>query len=313
MTTRQEALARIADIARTNGLDAKDILAYLTAEAPRTPPPAADPGIVSKIFGYMGGILVFAGIGVFISMFWDEMSAAARIGITLGSGFLVFLMAVSAAGNERYTRTATPLFLAANLLQPMGILVMLAEFSSGRDPRLGVLFMAGVMLTQQALTFIATRRPVLAFTSLFFGTSFLWALFDILEWDEGFSAAVIGTSLLCVCHAASKTPLRPVTPLWFLLGSIGVLAGIFSLIEGGPFEILYLGLCAFMIFFSTIAKSRAVLFAGTLATLCYIGYFTAEHFVNSLGWPIALIVIGVVMIALSSAALKINRKYIASP
>ena len=311
MTARQDALDEIAAIARQNGLTISDIAARLT-DAPALDKPTADGGLLSRILGYIGGILVFAGIGVFLSMFWDDMNAATRIAVTLGTGFVVFLMGVSACQNERYERAATPLFLAAGFLQPMGILVMLGEFSTGRDPRYGILFMAFVMLVQQGLVFIKTRRSVLAFTSIFFGATLLLSLFDILGWDEDFSASVIGLSLLCVCYAAGKSQHRSIVPFWYLTGSTAMLAGVFSIIMKSPAEILYPGLCALMIFFSTQAKSRMVLFSGTTALLCYIGYFTAEHFVNSLGWPVALIVIGMVLIGLSSLALKINRKYIAA-
>lgn len=309
MSAREEALNEIADIIARNKLTIGDVTAYLSRSP--EPKPAKDAGLLSKILGYMGGILVFSGIGVFLSMFWDDMNTATHIAVTLGTGFIVFLMAVSAARNERYERAATPLFLAAAFLQPMGIFVMLAEFSSGKDPRYGVLFMAAVMLAQQLLVFIATQRSVLAFTSIFFGGTLFLSLFDILGWDEDVSAAIIGFSMLCVCYAAGKSQHRSITPFWYLIGSGALLAGVFSIVQNSAIEIFYLGLCAFMIFLSTIAKSRTLLFVGTIAMLCYIGYFTAEHFVNSLGWPLALIVIGMVLIGLSSLALKINRKYIA--
>ena len=37
---------------------------------------------------------------------------------------------------------------------------------------------------------------------------------------------------------------------------------------------------------------------------------TAEHFTNTLGWPIALVMISVALIGLSSLAVKLNSKYI---
>lgn len=309
MTARQDALDEIARISQQNGLTLEDITACLSR--PAVAKATRDAGLLSRILGYIGGILVFSGIGVFLSMFWDDMNAFTHIAVTLGTGFIVFLMAVSASYNERYERAATPLYLAAAFLQPMGIFVMLAEFATGKDPRYGVLFMAFIMLLQQALVFIRTRRSVLGFTSIFFGATLFLALFDILGWDGDFSAAIIGTSLLCLCHAAGKSTHRAITPFWYLVGSIALLAGTFSMLQNSPLEIFYLGLCAFMIFFSTVAKSRMVLFSGTLSMLCYIGYFTAEHFVNSLGWPVALIVIGMVLIGLSSLALRINSRYIA--
>jgi uncharacterized membrane protein YiaA len=61
-----------------------------------------------------------------------------------------------------------------------------------------------------------------------------------------------------------------------------------------------------------MVRSRSLLVVGTISMLFYVGYYTAEHFANVVGWPIALMIIGVVLIALSSAAVKLNRKYIQS-
>ena len=65
-----------------------------------------------------------------------------------------------------------------------------------------------------------------------------------------------------------------------------------------------------MIFLSTYVRSRTLLLTSTLSMLCYIGYYTAEHFANTVGWPIALVIIGTALIGLSSLAVKLNNKYI---
>jgi len=65
-----------------------------------------------------------------------------------------------------------------------------------------------------------------------------------------------------------------------------------------------------MIFMSTYVRSRTLLLVGTLSMLCYIGYYTAKHFANAVGWPIALVLIGIALIGLSSLAVKLNNKYI---
>jgi hypothetical protein len=49
-----------------------------------------------------------------------------------------------------------------------------------------------------------------------------------------------------------------------------------------------------------------------LAMVAYIGCFTAEHCVDAVGWPLALIAFGLVMIALRAAAVAIGR-YIRLP
>jgi hypothetical protein len=48
----------------------------------------------------------------------------------------------------------------------------------------------------------------------------------------------------------------------------------------------------------------------TLAILAYIGWHTNKYFADSVGWPLALIGFGIVMIGLSSLAMRIDRRYI---
>ena len=63
---------------------------------------------------------------------------------------------------------------------------------------------------------------------------------------------------------------------------------------------------------STVVRSGVLMLVGTLSMLCYIGYFTAEHFANTLGWPIALVIIGIAFIGISAMAVRLNNKYIKS-
>ena len=44
--------------------------------------------------------------------------------------------------------------------------------------------------------------------------------------------------------------------------------------------------------------------------MAYLGYFTSEYFVDFIGWPVALIIMWLVLIGPDSMALRINRKYI---
>jgi hypothetical protein len=93
---------------------------------------------------------------------------------------------------------------------------------------------------------------------------------------------------------------------------MSLLYGVFSLIERSPIEIAFLGVAAAVVYLSTVVRSRTLLFVGTLAILSYVGYFSAKHFVQSIGWPIALVMFGLLLIGLSATAFKINRKYISS-
>lgn len=307
---KQDALQDIVAIVRNHEISLDEI-----AEAMRQPEPLAatrSSGILSKLFGYIGGIFVFAGVGVFISMYWSDFDSAARVIVTLGIGFTAFLMGVFCLGDQRYERAATPLILISLVLQPMGIFVMLDEYASGGDPRHGLLFMAAFMLIQQGMTFIARRLTVMAFATLVFASIFLITLFDLWQMDGKLVGIVMGISLICVAYALGRSRHQAIAPFWYLVGSLSLLISVFDAVKRGPFELFYLGLSAFVIFLSTTVRSGVLMLVGTLSMLGYIGYFTAEHFANTLGWPVALVIIGIALIGISAMAVKLNNKYIKS-
>lgn len=310
MLHKEEALQDIVLLAKRNHITLEEI-----AHALRVPQTQADkesPAVLSKLFGYIGGIFVFAGISVFISMYWNDFGSAARVIVTLGTGLVAYVMGLVCLADQKYERAATPLFLIASVLQPTGILVMLQEYSSGGDVRHGFLFMAIYMLIQQGATFWAKGRTALAFSTILFGCIFFANLFDVWDMSEKLIGIVIGTSLLCIAYALNQSRHAAIAPFWYFIGAVVLLFSVFDAVKNTPFELAYLGLSALIIFLSTYARSRTLLLVGTMSMLLYIGYYTAEHFANTVGWPIALVMIGIALIALSSLAVRLNNKYIKS-
>ena len=308
MSHKDDALQEIILIARRNHISLDDINQALANTQVLVA--KENSSILTKLFGYLGGIFVFAGIGVFISMFWDDFGSAARIIVTLGIGLAAFYMGVACLRETKYERAATPLFLMSSLLQPAGIFVMLDEFSTGGDPRDGVLFMAIYMLIQQGCTFWAKQRTVLAFSAILFGCTFFATLFDKWDLDNNLIGMTLGASLMCIAYALNQSRHIAISPFWYLIGSATLLWSVFDAVKNTPLELLYLGLSGFFIFLSTTVRSRTLLTVSTLSMLGYIGYFTAEYFANNIGWPVALVILGIALIGLSSLAVKLNNKYI---
>lgn len=310
VSQKEEALQDIVSLARHNQITLEDISHALAAAPVLAAKPSSS--VLSKLLGYIGGIFVFAGIGVFISMYWDYFGSAARVIVTLGTGLVAFFMGLACLQDRKYEKAATPLFLISSFLQPTGILVMLREYSSGGDVRHGILLMASYMLIQQGATFWAKGRTVLAFSAIFFGMIFFGYLFDVWDLNEKLIGAIIGTSLLCIAYTLNRSKHIAISPFWYFVGALLLLWSVFDAVKNTPFELLYLGLSALIIFLSTYVRSRILLLVGTLSMLCYIGWFTAKHFANTVGWPIALVIIGIALIGMSALAIRLNNKYIKS-
>lgn len=313
MRSKAEQLDEIVRLARAHDI-AIDEIRQALADGPSDAPGDSEGkgSILTRALAYLGGTFVFAGLGVFIAMHWDSMNFAARVVITLGVGIAAFLMALIALRDERYDKAAAPLFLIAALLQPAGLLVIFEEFSTGRNSDIAGLITSGIMATQQLLTFVATRRTTLLFTGISFVAAFVLILFDMVDIDYEFTALVLGGSLLSLTVVVDQTRHKAITPFWYFVAAMWFLFGCFSLLEGSVVEVLFLAIAVVIVYLSTIVRSRVLLFVGTVALLAYVGYFSNRHFVDSIGWPLALVLFGLLLIGLSAAALRINRRYIST-
>ncbi|MFN0009787.1 MAG: DUF2157 domain-containing protein [Planctomycetota bacterium] len=306
MSEREAALAEIAALAHKHGLSPADIRRALDASAA----PAERRGLLARALGYLGGTFVFAGLCVFVGTYWDEMNSAARIVVTLGSGIVAFILSHIAAATPRQERLATPLYLIAVVLQPAGILITFAELSTGGDPLHAQLAVSAVMLAQCLLFLARHRRTTPLFFALFFGFVALGTALELLDADPELNGLVVGAACFLVTTAVQRTQHAGITPFWYLVAAVLLQLSLFAMLEDSIFEMAFVALPCALVYFSTSLRSRTLLAAGTLGMLVYIGYFTGEHFADSLGWPIALIVIGFAMMALGTAAVRIHRRYI---
>jgi hypothetical protein len=303
------ALVAIAELAAAHRLSLDDIAAALAG--PADAPDAASRGVLlTRVLAYVGGVFVFAGLGIFIAMQWDAMNTPARIVVTLGSGIACFAMAYIATRDVRLEAAVAPLNVIGAVLQPFGILVVLDAYARGDDWHAAVLLTAGVMLAQQLLAFVVTGRTTLLFSTLVFGTMFGATLLDDVGVSHELTALPTGGSLLLIAMAIQRTRHAAATPFWNLVAAAGVLGAWFGWVQHTPLELSFVAVACGMVFLSTYVRSRSILIVATLGLLGYIGYFTAQRFVNVVGWPLALIGFGLAMIALSAVAVAISRRYI---
>jgi hypothetical protein len=202
------------------------------------------------------------------------------------------------------------MFLVAAALEPTGMLVAFDEFGSGGDWRVAGLITFGTITLQFGATFGLLRRSTPLFAALLFGTLFWWTALDLLDVDNKLIALVLGGAMILAAVGIDRTGHRDITPVWYLFGASAFLYGFFDAVERTPFEIAFLGAAAAFVYLSVVLHTRTLLFVATIAILAYTAWFTGEHFAQSVGWPLALIVFGMFMIALSALAFRIDRNYV---
>ena len=156
-----------------------------------------------------------------------------------------------------------------------------------------------------------TTHRVLAAPALLIGICWMnGGLFDRIA----MSTSAIWASLLtgvCIISAAyglhKAGRYSGLAGLGYFVGSIMAYSGLFDLVHNTSFELVYLAITASMLYACVVLQSRALLFTTVIAMLGFIGFYTAKHFANSLGWPVTLVLMGVAFLGVGTIAIRVRR------
>lgn len=363
VTDKPGALRHIRQLMITYDISPSEVETTYSApaEIDASTPQRSKGDIAKTLFVYLGAIFIIAGIGTYIGMFWDSIGGAMRIFVTLGVGYILLVVLVSALHEDKYPKAVGPLTVAMVIMMVGGWLVLVDEvFPGTREWRSVALFVSGTMAVHLGILFSKYRRTLFAVLGLFFVYGFMQVGLDILGMSYAHIAIVLGVSLFLVGTALEKTTPPVLAELalligafwlngglfdviadataanWaslvigvslvftayglnkadkyprliglgYLVGSAMLYAGLFDLLEGTPIEILFLGVTAGILYACVVVQSRALLLTTVLAMLSFIAYFSAEHFVDSLGWPVTLVITGVFFLGVGMIAIRVKK------
>ena len=135
---------------------------------------------------------------------------------------------------------------------------------------------------------------MILFLDIGFALALFATVFDLLNIDWKWTETILGLSMILIAAGLEKTFYRDFNAYWYFFGGLGFLIGAFALLQDTKIELLYIFICAIVIYAGTFYKSKMLLITSIAALLVYIGYFSYKHFEESLGWPVILIIIGIV-------------------
>jgi hypothetical protein len=311
MNTREQAIAEIVALADAHKIS----IAELTSALGRQEIEAnkKDAFTLTRVFSYLGGIFILAGLTAYITLSWHHLNSAARILITLGPGIICLVLAVTMALQPtRRSSVAILVFLSA-VFQTIGLFVAVYEFStSGGDIRVAALLIFGVLGAQYGLLFAKVKRTSFLFFTIYFSIGAFVNMCSLLNLTYNLIEFICGLSLLALSYGLQRTPYNSICGFGYFVGSVVLLWMAFDIVWDTSFEILYLAIAAFMLYASTIVGSRSILITSAIALFSYISYFTGKHFMDSIGWPICLIIVGVVFFGMAHLVLRLNKKLVSS-
>ncbi|MBL4803551.1 MAG: DUF2157 domain-containing protein [Alphaproteobacteria bacterium] len=301
---KTEALEQIAAIAKEHDLTLDEIGAKLTQDAVKD----KSGKWLTRLLGYLGAAFIFGGLALFIGMVWDDLNSASRVIITYGPGITAFLLGFIVLKDERFERASTPLFLKSAVLLPTGMFVFLQEYAEGNDAQLAAMIVFGILAVQFLVPFFVVRRTSLLFFGFLFWNTSVGIMMDRAGIDGDMLGITLGLSIMAVAWAIDKTVHRAIAPFYYFIGSLGFLWSVFEVVEGIPvIDLIFLPVTIVMMLVSTRMHSRTLLLVSTFALLGFLGYFTEEYFADVTGWPIALIIMGFMLIGVSAYAIRLGQ------
>ena len=129
------------------------------------------------------------------------------------------------------------------------------------------------------------------------------------DFDSDIALVITGISIVSSGYAIKKIGYPKLTAGCFLIGSMFFYTGLFEKLTHTPLEIFYPVFSVLFLYLSASLESKTLLLTSAVSIIGFIGYYATEYFLNSLGFPIVLIIIGVALFAVSAMALNIKRKY----
>lgn len=275
VTDKPGALKQITQLMNTYGITLNEV--ETAFHAPASASSAATKHSKSKIaktlFIYLGGIFILAGISTYIGMFWNSMGSVMRVLVTLGVGYVLLIVLVSALHENKFPKLILPLTLACVIMVTGGWFVLIHEmYPQSVNWRAPVLFVFGVMGVQQGALFGKYQRTVLAFTVLFFIYGFLTVGLDMLGVPIAYAAIVLGASVFLIGTALEKTIHRVLAEPALLIGVCWLNYGLFdriAMFTSTNWASLITGVCVLL-------TAYGMHKAGRYPRLITLGYFTGS-------------------------------------
>jgi hypothetical protein len=274
---------------------------------------------VSRLLNIIGAFVVSIGIVIFIGQIWPDLGSFGKIFVTLGLGMLFSGLGSMLLIQKPENIIGGVFHFIGGVLIPSGALVTLNELG-GDNTSLWPVVITFLMIFLFYLSInYVHNHPILTFFSILNGTAMTYLFVAALnEYNPVFFEStviyltmIVGSVYLLLSNFFQNSPnIKLIKPLNFF-GSLFFLLSAFSQIYSSiVWQIIYLFLLVGCFYLSIYMKSREILLVSTLFLLSYVSFITGTYFATSLGWPVSLVILGFMFIALGYISISINKRYI---
>lgn len=278
---------------------------------------------IAEIISYIGGGIVVLGIAIFIGQHWSVLNVATRILATFGSGIAAYFAGAIFSRYDKFNLPAQVFFLISALTTPVGISIALdnAGWNVGSSAAQSII--SGILFFTYFLSYLTFKKNIFTIFNIIFGTWLFFSFTDfiikgsfIYHWKfNEYRVLAAGLSYVLLGYHFSGAQRNALSKWLYAIGILMFLGAALALGGWSPkqniiWELLFPGICFGTMFLSVYLKSRSFLVFGALFLVSYFLKITAEYFAKSLGWPLALVLLGLVLILVGYFSFYLNKKYL---
>ncbi|MCP4727149.1 MAG: DUF2157 domain-containing protein [bacterium] len=276
----------------------------------------------SKVLYYIGGGIVVLGISVLVGQNWDTLNTFTKIISTLGVSIAVYFSGlILCSYRDHEVLGQTFLFISA-LVAPIGLYVLFDStgFTASSMPVQTAIYL--ILTVWLLMSFLKFRKVVLLIFTIVFSSymfvslNFLIAMGSpFLETILYYDLLIIGLSAIFLGYYMTKTDFSGLSGLLYAAGAFFFLLEAFVLCGYPPdnnrlWEILFPLLIFGLDYLSVLIKSKSILILSSIFLVIYILNITSGYFSGSIGWPLALMVTGFLLIIIGYFTFYLNKKYL---
>ncbi len=328
MPNKEETLQSLAVLIKDRSVTQNEVLSlFKKGGSAKQKTSALHNLTIGTILYAIGGIIILIGIVILIAQNWSDFNDPTKILVTLGSSIAAYILGIVLQTDNR-TKEISPVFhVLSFILAPLGLYTLLDTQGVNAGSFLAQSIISGILVIFYTTSFFVVKRDLfLAFTIIagtwlyFVATNYLINYFsftetaNILKLNE-YRVLAIGTSFIALGNYFKSIKRPTFTKFLNFFGINMILAPIFALGGWTPnqnvfWEAIYPLVVFGAIFVSITVKSQSFLIFGTLYLMGYILKITAEYFTDTIGWPLALVISGFLLIIIGYFYVYIKRSFL---
>lgn len=270
-------------------------------------------------------VSIFSLFGTVAVLFynWASVPSSVRIMLTLGLAILTYILGLVFKDEQNKTISKV-MFVISTALAPIGSYVFTYERNISIDWKVNLTIALSWSILYLFAYLYTKKRNVLFFINVIY---FTWVymviitkIFSTYNADSlpyKWSIIILGLSYIFISYSRNGELVtdkndgkekKAIQNMLYLAGSIAVLGVSYSF--GQSFDFFYIGILFIAFYASIFFRSTTMILVSSGFLIAEIIKLTSRYFVNSIGWPLSLIVIGFLVIGVGYITFSLNKKYI---